>query len=83
MAGDNRPVPDPIYIAMDGVVVTGPIKTSLVDVAITLLAVYYTFAVQYTSFYNVYPFFEYFLLGNTCPIKHKVVATKQLNLIKP
>lgn len=64
---------------MDGMIVTGPIKSCLLDATIILLAVYYTFNVQYPTPCNLYPFFEFCLFGNNNAIKNKVVINKILS----
>ena len=73
MAAENHPFPDPIYIAIDGAIVSGPIKKScLLDVTITLITAYYAFNVEYPPHCNVFPFFGYALFDNKTALRKRL-----------
>jgi hypothetical protein len=74
---------DPIYIAIEGDIIGGPLKThSLLEVPIILVAAYYAFNIQYPSSCNVYTFLEAILFDNNHIIKNKVVVHKVITCLK-
>ena len=71
---------DPIYLAVEGQTIGGALKThSLVEVPIVLIAVYYTFNIQYSF---LFPFLEAVLFDNNHIIKGKVVVHKVITCLQ-
>ena len=81
VAGD--PYPDPVYIAVEGSVLGGPLKVvnSIFELPLALIAVYYVFNIRYPLYSNVYPFLEAILFNNKDIIRNKVVVHKVISVL--
>ena len=77
MASEAYFFPEPVYIAMDGMIVREPLKTRCwLEVTVILIAAFYLFNVEYPQHCNVFPFLEAVLFYNTNIIKNRVVVYK-------